>query len=60
MTDIHNIEENKPHRSSMVICLICYKRWIAIREIKTKLIDLECAGCGLRGFTIETGEWIDE
>ncbi|RLD85280.1 MAG: hypothetical protein DRJ07_03340 [Bacteroidetes bacterium] len=56
---IINIEENLPHKVSMVICLKCLNRWISVRPEKTKLIDLECSECG-QGFAIETGEIIDD
>ncbi len=60
MAKIHDIEENMPHRVSIVICLKCYKRWLAVRPEQTKLVDFECPKCGLQGYTIETGEWIDD
>ena len=43
----------------MAICLKCYKRWIAVRPDKTKLVDMECSECG-QGYVIETGEYIKE
>lgn len=59
MNKIIDINKNKPHKLSMVICLKCYKRWIALRPEETKLIDLECKNCG-SGYVIESGEEIDE
>ena len=53
-----DINENVPHKVSEVICIRCYKRWIAVRPVKTKLADLECSNCG-KGYIIETGEIID-
>ena len=41
---------------SQVICLVCYRRWIAARPIEIRLNDLECPDCGKQGFAIETGE----
>ena len=41
---------------SQVICLSCYRRWIAARPIETRLDELECPSCHQQGFTIETGE----
>ena len=60
MNNVHNIEERQPHISSMAICLKCYHRWIAVRPEETKLVDLECPCCLRQGFTIETGEIIDD
>lgn len=50
-----DINKNKPHKVSEVICVKCGKRWIAVRPKETKLHQLECKGCG-KGFVIETGE----
>ena len=47
------INENKV---SQVICLRCFRRWIAVRPVETRLDELECPDCGQQGFTIETGE----
>ena len=41
---------------SMVICIKCLKRWIALRPIGVQLVDLVCPNCGLPGAVIETGE----
>ena len=41
---------------SQVVCLACYRRWIAARPIETRLNELECPDCGKQGFAIETGE----
>jgi predicted nucleic-acid-binding Zn-ribbon protein len=59
MSKIIDINQNKPHKFSMVICLKCYKRWVAVRPEETRLVELECAKCG-QGFVIETGEEILE
>lgn len=58
-SNVVDIESLLPHRVSMVICLKCYKRWIAVRPDKTKLVDMECSECG-QGYVIETGEYIKE
>ena len=42
---------------SEVICIKCFKRWIAVRPEATKLRDLECENCGA-GYVIESGERI--
>ena len=44
------------NKVSEVICLSCYRRWVAARPIKTRLDELECPDCRRQGFTIETGE----
>ena len=44
------------HKVSQVICLFCFRRWIAERPVDTRLDELECPGCGQQGFAIETGE----
>ena len=41
---------------SEVICLSCFRRWIAARPCETRLTDLECPDCHTQGTTIETGE----
>ena len=53
-----DINENKTHKVSEVICVKCCKRWIAVRPAETKLKDLECSNCG-QGYVIETGEVFD-
>ena len=54
-----DINENIPHKVSEVVCIQCLKRWIAVRPVKTKLVDLECPCCHKQGYAIETGEEID-
>lgn len=54
------IEEKMPHKVSEVICVKCGKRWIDVRPSCVLLKDMECAGCGLAGFVIETGEEIHD
>lgn len=56
MSDIVDITENLPHKVSEVICVKCGHRWIAVRPEDTMLKDLECPGCGVAGYVIETGE----
>ena len=46
----------KDHKVSQVICLNCFRRWIAGRPIETRLDELECPYCGKHGYAIETGE----
>ena len=44
------------HKVSQVICLSCFRRWIAARPIDTQLDELECPDCHQKGTAIETGE----
>ena len=48
------------HKVSEVICLRCLTRWQAARPVDTFLRDLECPRCHMQGFTIETGENLQE
>ena len=41
---------------SQVVCLACFRRWIAARPVETTLNELECPECGRQGYAIETGE----
>jgi hypothetical protein len=59
MAEIHNIEENMPHKVSEVICINCKHRWLAARPCITQLKDLECPNCHEQGYVIETGEIMD-
>ena len=58
MEKIISIDENKPHKTSEVICVSCWSRWIGSRPVDVKLKDLECSNCG-KGNVIETGEIIE-
>jgi Zn finger protein HypA/HybF involved in hydrogenase expression len=44
------------HKVSQVICVGCFKRWIAARPVDTRLDELECPQCHRIGLAIETGE----
>lgn len=46
----------KGNKVSEVICLSCYRRWVAARPIETRLNLLECPCCHTQGSAIETGE----
>ena len=59
MAKIVDINENTPHEVAEVVCLNCYKRWIAVYSTRTLLKDLECT-CGCKGKVIKTGQTIDE
>jgi len=57
-SNIVDINRNKPHKVSEVMCVRCNKRWVATRPLNTQLKDLECQSCG-KGFAVETGENLD-
>lgn len=59
MGDIIDINANKPHKVSEVVCLKCLHRWISVRPCETLLKQLECPACNNQGFTIETGENVE-
>lgn len=59
MTEITPIETNLPHQVSEVVCLVCLKRWVAVRPETTLLKQLQCPACKRIGFVIETGENLD-
>ena len=59
-TKYKEVEENTPHKVSVVICLKCLKRWVSVRPVKTLLKDLECPNCGKIESVIETGETIKD
>lgn len=48
------------YKTSLVICLHCLKRWIAVRPRGVTLEQLECPECEMPGAVIETGEEIPE
>ena len=53
-------DEHTPHIVQEVVCLSCLKRWIAVRPQGTLLKDLVCPKCEKSGYTIATGQEIDE
>jgi len=53
-------DDDTPHKVSMVVCLSCGKRWVAVRPHGTKLTDLECPQCHTQGAAIETGEELED
>ena len=44
------------NKVSQVICLGCFRRWLAARPIDTSLVELECPSRHEQGLAIETGE----
>lgn len=59
MRDIVDIDSNRPHTVSELICLRCYKRWIAVYPTYSNLINFQCPKCGEVGFVINTGQEIN-
>lgn len=59
MSTIIAMENHLPHKVSEVICIKCYKRWIAVRPADVLLKELECPNCG-KSYVIETGETLSE
>lgn len=55
--NVESIEKNLPHKVSEVICLKCLTRWICIRPCSVMSKKIECCGCNLQGFVIETGDF---
>ena len=43
-----------------VICLKCYKRWLATYPDGTLLVDLECPQCHEQGYVIKTGQSLSD
>lgn len=56
--DIINLDEYRPQKVSVVVCLKCLKRWVSVRPVETTLTEIECPNCG-KGYVIETGESIE-
>lgn len=59
MGKLIDLDENRPHKVSEVVCLKCLHRWIAVRPVGTLLKELHCPKCGWQ-CAIETGEEIDD
>lgn len=55
-----DLDANKPHKVSIVVCLRCLHRWTAVRPVGTRLSQLWCPGCRMDGGAIETGEDISD
>lgn len=53
-------DANKPHKVSVVVCLRCLHRWVAVRPVSTRLVQLRCPACRMDGGVIETGEDISD
>lgn len=59
MGKLIDLDENRPHKVSEVVCLKCLHRWIAMRPVGTLLKELHCPKYGWQ-CAIETGEEIDD
>lgn len=57
---ITDITSRMSHKFSEVICVKCGKRWISVRPSFTLLKELECPSCHLIGYTVETGENVQD
>jgi len=60
MSKVIDIDSNKPHMVSEVLCVHCVHRWISVRPVGTLLKDLECPNCLKQGGVIETGQILEE
>lgn len=60
MSKVVDINEMTLHKVSEVICIGCHKRWVAVRPVSCRLVNLECPQCRKSGLVIETGETIDD
>lgn len=54
LAQIIAIDINVPHTVSIVICLQCLAKWVAVRPTITRVCTLECKTCG-KGYVIESG-----
>ena len=52
-------ENNEPHIVQEVVCLACLHRWIAVRNEKTLLKELQCPYCKTVGSIIATGQQLE-
>ena len=53
-------DANKPHKVSVVVCLRCRHRWVAVRPAENDLlVEIVCPACRLPGDVIETGQDLD-
>ena len=53
-----NLDDYREHKVSIVICIPCLHRWVAVRPSSTKLVAMECPACKCVGGVIETGQEI--
>lgn len=60
MGKVIDINKNKPHIVSELICVKCSQRWIGVRPQETLLKNIECPVCKECGGAIETGQDMEE
>lgn len=60
MGEVVDIESNLPHIVEELMCINCKFRYIGVRSIRLKLINIVCPSCNQSGFIISTGELIDQ
>ena len=48
------------HTISELICVHCKTRWIAARPESVLLKNIQCPKCNKKGYSIETGQVINE
>jgi len=58
MPELIAFEEGLPHKVSETICVKCGYRSVDVRPVGVPLKRLECGGCHLQGFIVETGETV--
>lgn len=56
MGEVIDINKDKPHIVSELICVKCSRRWIGVRPQETLLKNIECPDCKECGGVIETGQ----
>lgn len=60
MGKVIDINKDKPHIVSELICVKCGSRWIGTRPLETLLKNIECPSCNKDGGVIETGQDMEE
>lgn len=55
---ITDIDDYRPYNVRELMCIACFKRWIAVYPDGLKLKDFECPDCKKTGAVIATGEFI--
>lgn len=51
---------HKPHEVAELLCAKCLKRWIGVFPLSVLLKEIECPNCGEAGFTIKTGQELND
>lgn len=55
MSNIINLDDQRPHVVQEVVCIKCHKRWIACAPVDLLLKDYECPNKDI-GFVIKAGQ----